>query len=96
MLDGAVLAFFKAKAGDRGYQTLINQALHQAMVGDNSQGHPRGTASIGNLRQSRHKGNAGFAVGWQRRAVSALVVRPNGANQGSPGQRPGNGMRKSR
>jgi uncharacterized protein (DUF4415 family) len=31
MLDGSVIAFFKAKAGKRGYQTLINQALHQAM-----------------------------------------------------------------
>jgi uncharacterized protein (DUF4415 family) len=31
MLDGSVIAFFKAKAGERGYQTLINQALHQAM-----------------------------------------------------------------
>lgn len=34
MLDGSVIAFFKAKAGDRGYQTLINQALHKAMLGD--------------------------------------------------------------
>lgn len=34
MLDGEVLAFFKAKAGERGYQTLINQALHDAMRGD--------------------------------------------------------------
>ena len=34
MLDGSIIAFFKAKAGDRGYQTLINQALHQAMLGD--------------------------------------------------------------
>ena len=34
MLDGSVIAFFKAKAGDRGYQTLINQALHQAMTGE--------------------------------------------------------------
>lgn len=34
MLDGAVIAFFKAKAGERGYQTLINQALHQAMTGE--------------------------------------------------------------
>ena len=24
----------KAKAGERGYQTLINQALHQAMTGE--------------------------------------------------------------
>jgi uncharacterized protein (DUF4415 family) len=31
MLDGAVIAFFKAKAGERGYQTLINQTLHSAM-----------------------------------------------------------------
>ena len=34
MLDGAILAFFRAKAGERGYQTLINQALHQAMTGE--------------------------------------------------------------
>jgi len=31
MLDGAVLAYFKNKAGDRGYQTLINEALRQSM-----------------------------------------------------------------
>ena len=31
MLDASVIEFFKAKAGARGYQTLINQALHQAM-----------------------------------------------------------------
>lgn len=34
MLDASVIAFFKAKAGERGYQTLINQALHQVMLGD--------------------------------------------------------------
>jgi uncharacterized protein (DUF4415 family) len=34
MLDGSVVAFFKAKAGARGYQTLINQALHQVMQGE--------------------------------------------------------------
>ena len=34
MLDGSVIAFYKAKAGDRGYQTLINQALHKAMQGE--------------------------------------------------------------
>jgi uncharacterized protein (DUF4415 family) len=34
MLDTAVIEFFKAKAGARGYQTLINQALHQAMQGE--------------------------------------------------------------
>jgi hypothetical protein len=34
MLDTAVIAFFKAKAGERGYQTLINQSLHQVMAGE--------------------------------------------------------------
>jgi len=34
MLDNAVIAFFKEKAGERGYQTLINQALHQAMYAE--------------------------------------------------------------
>jgi uncharacterized protein (DUF4415 family) len=34
MLDASVIAFFKAKAGERGYQTLINQALHRAMSGE--------------------------------------------------------------
>lgn len=34
MLDSSVIAFFKAKAGERGYQTLINQALHEAMTGE--------------------------------------------------------------
>ena len=31
MLDASVIEFFRAKAAGRGYQTLINQALHQAM-----------------------------------------------------------------
>lgn len=34
MLDASIIAFFKAKAGERGYQTLVNQALHQVMAGD--------------------------------------------------------------
>jgi len=34
MLDTSVIEFYKAKAGGRGYQTLINQALHQAMTGE--------------------------------------------------------------
>jgi uncharacterized protein (DUF4415 family) len=34
MLDGSIIAFFKAKAGERGYQTLINQALRQVMTGE--------------------------------------------------------------
>jgi len=38
MLDAAVIAYFKAKAGERGYQTLINQALHEAMREDGRNG----------------------------------------------------------
>jgi uncharacterized protein (DUF4415 family) len=34
MLDAPIVAHFKALAGERGYQTLINQALHDAMRGD--------------------------------------------------------------
>jgi uncharacterized protein (DUF4415 family) len=34
MLDGEVIAFFRAKAGERGYQTLINQSLREAMTTD--------------------------------------------------------------
>ncbi|MBK5969791.1 MULTISPECIES: BrnA antitoxin family protein [Thiorhodovibrio] len=34
MLDASVIAYFKAKAGERGYQTLINQALNEAMAND--------------------------------------------------------------
>jgi uncharacterized protein (DUF4415 family) len=30
-LDAAVVEFFKARAGERGYQTLINEALKQAI-----------------------------------------------------------------
>ena len=31
-LDPDVIAFFKAQAGERGYQTLINQTLRQIML----------------------------------------------------------------
>ena len=34
MLDASVIEFFKAKAGPRGYQTLINQSLRQSMTGE--------------------------------------------------------------
>lgn len=30
-LDAAVIEYFKAKAGERGYQTLINEALKRAV-----------------------------------------------------------------
>jgi len=42
-LDGAVIAHFKAKAGDRGYQTLINETLKQAMLAESLEGIVRKT-----------------------------------------------------
>jgi uncharacterized protein (DUF4415 family) len=42
-LDGAVVQYFKAKAGDRGYQTLINEALKQAMQAETIEGVVRKT-----------------------------------------------------
>lgn len=30
-LDAAIVEFFKARAGERGYQTLINEALKQSI-----------------------------------------------------------------
>jgi uncharacterized protein (DUF4415 family) len=38
-----ILQHFKAKAGDRGYQTLINEALKQAMQAEASEGVVRKT-----------------------------------------------------
>jgi uncharacterized protein (DUF4415 family) len=34
-LDSATLEYFKGKAGGRGYQTLINETLKQAMQAEN-------------------------------------------------------------
>jgi uncharacterized protein (DUF4415 family) len=34
LLDTLLIDYFKAKAGDRGYQTLINDTLRQAVAGD--------------------------------------------------------------
>ncbi|HEY1409633.1 MAG TPA: BrnA antitoxin family protein [Promineifilum sp.] len=31
MLDTGLIEYFKARAGDRGYQTMINEALRQAI-----------------------------------------------------------------
>ena len=42
-LDGTVVEHFKAKAGDRGYQTLINEALKQAMLAESIEGVVRQT-----------------------------------------------------
>lgn len=32
MLDTVILAYFKAQAGERGYQTLINETLRQVIM----------------------------------------------------------------
>ena len=42
-LDGAVIQHFKAKAGERGYQTLINEALKQAIQAETLEGIVRKT-----------------------------------------------------
>ena len=42
-LDGAVVEHFKAKAGERGYQTLINEALKQAIQAETIEGVVRKT-----------------------------------------------------
>lgn len=42
-LDGAVIEHFKAKAGARGYQTLINEALKQAIQAESLEGVVRKT-----------------------------------------------------
>jgi len=42
-LDSAVIQHFKAKAGDRGYQTLINDALKQAIYAESIEGIVRKT-----------------------------------------------------
>ena len=42
-LDGAVIEHFKSKAGDRSYQTLINEALKQAIQAESIEGVVRKT-----------------------------------------------------
>ena len=42
-LDGAVIEHFKLKAGDRGYQTLINEALKKAILAESLEGVVRKT-----------------------------------------------------
>lgn len=34
MLDTGIVEYFKAQAGERGYQTLINETLRQAVQGE--------------------------------------------------------------
>jgi uncharacterized protein (DUF4415 family) len=34
MLDEAIIEYFKTMAGDRGYQTLINETLKKAVAGE--------------------------------------------------------------
>ncbi len=34
LLETGLIEYFKARAGERGYQTLINETLRQAVAGD--------------------------------------------------------------
>ncbi len=42
-LDGTVIRYFKTKAGARGYQTLINEALKEAILAETLEGVVRKT-----------------------------------------------------
>ena len=50
-LDGAVIEHFKTKAGERGYQTLINEALKQAIQAETIEGVVRKT-NRGEMRRA--------------------------------------------
>lgn len=41
MLDAAVIEYFKSAAGERGYQTLINDTLRRAVDGESLMGEVR-------------------------------------------------------
>ena len=49
-LDGVVIEHFKAKAGERGYQTLINEALKQAIQAESLESVVRQT-----IREELHR-----------------------------------------
>ena len=52
LLDGAVIEHFKTKAGARGYQTLINEALKQAIRAEGIEAVVRKTIRAELRRQS--------------------------------------------
>lgn len=65
-LDGAVIEHFKAKAGARGYQTLINETLKQAIQAETLEGVIRKTIRE-ELRRARRR------VGAHHREPPRLV-----------------------
>ncbi len=54
-IDRTVIEHFKAKAGERGYQTLINESLKQAMLGESLVETVRKTISQ-ELRRAKNSG----------------------------------------
>jgi uncharacterized protein (DUF4415 family) len=56
-LDTGLIEYFKAKAGERGYQTLINDTLRQAMVRESLEETLRRVIRE-ELRRDTHEGNA--------------------------------------
>jgi uncharacterized protein (DUF4415 family) len=57
-LEAAIVEFFKARAGERGYQTLINEALKQAIERESLEE---------TLRRVLREEAAGYKVGGRRR-----------------------------
>jgi uncharacterized protein (DUF4415 family) len=57
LLDTILIDYFKAKAGDRGYQKLINDTLRQAIVNDNLEETLRRV-----IREELHRDATEFAV----------------------------------
>ena len=77
-LDGAVVGHFKARAGDRGHQTLINQALKRAIQADTIEAIVRKTIRE-ELRRARaltalpRRESPGAARGTARRGAARVA-----------------------
>jgi uncharacterized protein (DUF4415 family) len=58
LLDAALVEYFKARAGERGYQTLINETLRQAVEQDDLEEKLRRL-----IREELSRGNADLVTG---------------------------------
>ena len=69
-LDAAIVEFFKARAGERGYQTLINETLKEAIERESLED---------TLRRVIREETAGYKVRVPRKGVKALQTDDAGA-----------------
>ena len=66
MLDAPIIAYFKTAAGERGYQTLINETLRRVMDGEQV---------VGDVRLAIREELAKYKVRWLGKpATSALAT----------------------